>query len=171
MQIKTLLAALATLLSVDPCLAKQATLREPLLDGLQGDWVAVGTIGGEKTTHNITAEWVISHQYLRFHEVSRERERSGKPKYEAVVHIGWNRKTATYGIVWLDDFGGLNTQSVGSATKQGESLPFVFTNLDGSFTRTTMSFDPANKTWSWTIDVDNAGSSFRFATLTLTKAR
>jgi hypothetical protein len=170
MRIIRLLAAFAALLSVDPCLAQQPTLHEPLLDGLQGDWIATGTIGGEKTTHDITAEWVIGHQYLRFHEVSREREKNGKPKYEAVVHIGWNQKTAKFGIVWLDDFGGLNTQSVGSATKRGEALPFVFTNLDGSFTRTTMSFDPANKMWSWTIDEDSAGKLSRFATLTLTRA-
>lgn len=151
--------------------AQQPTLSDPLLDGLQGHWTATGLIAGERTTHDITADWVIGHQYLRLHEVSQELSKSGKPKYEAVVHIGLNQKTNTFGIVWLDDYGGLNTQSVGAAKKEGNALPFVFTNLDGSYTRTTMTFDPARTAWSWTIDVDDAGKLSRFANLTLSRVR
>ena len=164
-------AFLAALSFATSGFAQQSTLSDTLLDSLQGHWTATGTIAGEKAAHYVEAEWVIGHQYLRLHEVSQEREKSGKPRYEAVVHIGWNQKTNTYGIVWLDDFGGLNTQSVGTAKKGGDTLPFVFTNLNGSYTRTTMSFDSEKTMWSWTIDEDEAGKLSRFASLTLTRAR
>jgi hypothetical protein len=132
------LSALAAMALTSPAAAQQAVLHDVLLDDLQGSWVITGTIAGAKTTHDLTADWVINHQYLRLHEVSREREKDGRPSYEATVHIGWNQKTGTYGCVWLDDYGGLNTQSIGAAVKGGDKLPFVLINLDGSATRTTI---------------------------------
>ncbi len=161
---------LVVLLAASPCAAQQAVLRDPLLDELQGNWVIAGTIAGAQTTHDLTADWAINHHYLRLHEVSRERERDGHPKYEATIYIGWNRKTASYGCVWLDDYGGLSTQSIGVATKGGDRLPFVFTNPDGSLTRTTMAYSPGAKSWTWTIDEDRAGTLSRFATVTLSRA-
>jgi hypothetical protein len=38
--------------------------------------------------HDITAEWVTGHQYLRFVELSREREADGTRAYETIVFIG-----------------------------------------------------------------------------------
>lgn len=161
------LFALAAIAFASPAAAQQAVLHDALLDNLQGSWVITGTIAGAKTTHDLTADWVINHQYLRLHEVSREREKDGRPSYEATVHIGWNQKTGTYGCVWLDDYGGLNTQSIGAAAKGGNKLPFVFTNLDGSATRTTMTWHPDSRAWDWTIVEDRAGKLATFASLTL----
>lgn len=149
--------ACALLLMASPCAAQQATLRDPLLDDLQGHWVIRGIIAGKPATHDLSADWVLEHQYLRLHEVSRDKRADGQPSYEASVHVGWNQPTSTYGCVWLDDFGGLNTQSVGSAAKKEYELPFVFSNLDKTLTRTTMTYDPRGGTWHWTIVEDNAG--------------
>ena len=150
--------------------AQQPTLQDALLDKLQGAWVITGTIAGKETTDDLDVEWVNQHQYLRLHEITRDRRPTGRPRYEATVYIGWNQPTAKYGIVWLDDFGGLSTQSIGLASKVGDQLPFVFTNPDGSFTRTTMAYNLATNVWTWTIDEDRAGKLSRFAALTLTRA-
>jgi len=32
--------------------------------------------------------WVLNHQYVQLHEVSREKNTGGSPQYEAVVLIG-----------------------------------------------------------------------------------
>ena len=167
---KTLFLILATLAFAGPAAAEQPTLQDVLLDKLQGSWVITGTIAGEETTDDLVVEWVNQHQYLRLHEVSRGRKPNGRPRYEATVYIGWNQPTAKYGIVWLDDFGGLSTQSIGLASKVGDQLPFVFNNPDGSFTRTTMTYNPTTKGWTWTIDEDRAGRLSRFAALTLKRA-
>jgi len=45
----------------------------PLFDQLAGKWTAQTSIGGQSGTHDIDAEWVIQHHYLRLHEVSREK--------------------------------------------------------------------------------------------------
>lgn len=163
------LLAFVTLAFAGPTKAEQPILQDALLDKLQGTWVITGTIAGEETTDDLAVEWVNQHQYLRLHEVSRHRRPNGRPRYEATVYIGWNQPTAKYGIVWLDDFGGLSTQSIGLASKAGEQLPFVFTNPDGSFTRTTMTYVPETKGWTWTIDEDRLGKLSRFASLTLTR--
>ncbi len=168
---KMLCLAVVTLAFAGPIKAEQPTLQDPLLDKLQGAWVITGTIAGEETTDDLDVEWVNQHQYFRLHEISRDRRPNGRPRYEATVYIWWNQPTAKYGIVWLDDFGGLSIQSIGLASKVGDQLPFVSTNPDGSFTRTTMTYNPAMKSWTWTIDEDHAGKLSRFAALTLTRAR
>lgn len=167
---KALIASVAALTAANPIAAEQPTLQDALLDKLVGTWVITGPIAGEETTDDLTVEWVNQHQYLRLHEVSRHKRQDGRPRYEATIYIGWNQPTAKYGIVWLDDFGGLSTQSVGLASKAVNQLPFVFTNPDGSFTRTTMTYNPATTGWNWTIDEDRDGKLSRFATLKLTPA-
>lgn len=161
---------IVTLAFASAAAAEQPTLQDALLDKLQGAWVITGTIAGEETTDDLTVEWVNQHQYFRLHEVSRGRRPNGRPRYEATVYIGRNQPVAKYGIVWLDDFGGLSNQSIGLAAKVENQLPFVFTNPDGSFTRTTMTYKPEAKGWTWTIDEDRAGKLSRFAALTLARA-
>ena len=59
--------------------AQQTTFQDSLLDRFIGSWVLHGTIQGKETTHDIVTQWVLGHQYLQFHEVSIEKDRSWKP--------------------------------------------------------------------------------------------
>ena len=74
-------------------LAQQPPVNSPLLDHLAGKWLLQGTVGKQPATHDFDAEWVLQHHYLRFREVSREKNDKGEPQYEATVFIGWNEKT------------------------------------------------------------------------------
>ena len=56
-----------------------------LLNRLAGDWVLEGILGGKQVTHDVTAEWILNHEYLRLHEVSRDRTKSGDATYEAII--------------------------------------------------------------------------------------
>jgi len=58
---------------------QQSTFHDQLLDHLTGTWVLQGTIMGKETTHDVAAEWVLGHQYVRIHEVSREKNSQGLP--------------------------------------------------------------------------------------------
>ena len=49
----------------------------------------------------------------------------------------------------------------------GDALPFVFYDIDGGVTRTTMTYLPAADRWTWTIDEDGHGGSTAFARVTL----
>jgi hypothetical protein len=165
--VRRLFLFLGLFLAALPGRAQQPPLHDALLDNLAGHWVITGTIAGAAATHDLDAEWVLDHHYLRLHEVSRERDRDGRPRYEAYVHIGWNPATATYGCIWLDTFGGLTTESVGIAPRAADRLAFAFAR-DGQVTlRNVMTWHADSRTWDWMIvNVDGARSS-TFATLVL----
>src|SRR5690348_5048025 len=44
-----------------------------LMNHLAGRWTMAGTLGGKQIIHDVEATWVLKHEYIQFHEVSRER--------------------------------------------------------------------------------------------------
>ena len=109
-------------------MAQQPPVNSPLLDHLAGKWLLQGTVGKQAVAHDFDAEWVLQHHYLRFHEVSREKNDKGEPQYEATVFVAWNEKTKQYSCVWLDVYGGATVESIGVATPKENELDFVFRN-------------------------------------------
>jgi hypothetical protein len=153
--------------------AQQAPVNSPLLDHLAGKWLLQGTVGKQSVTHDLDAEWVLQHHYLRFHEVSREKNDKGDPPYEATVFVGWNEKTRQYSCVWLDVYGGLTSESIGvAAPKEKEKeneLAFVFTDEHGETSLTnTYVYDPRTNTWENRIDNIVKGEAKPFARFKLT---
>jgi hypothetical protein len=170
---KILQIALATLLACvasTTALAQQPTFHDALLDHMVGKWLVEGDVQGKKSTQDVTAEWVIEHQYLKIHEVSHEKKLNGEPEYEATVFIGWNDATAEYSCVWLDVYGSITTESLGHAKKAGDTLPFLFKAHDGDV-HTTFAYIAKNDTWTWTLDNEKNGKLVPFARFTLTRAK
>jgi len=151
-------------------MAQQAPVNSPLLDHLAGKWLLQGTVGKQPVTHDFDAEWVLQHHYLRFHEVSRDKNDKGEPQYEATVFIGWNEKTKQYGCTWMDVYGGATPESIGLATPEENELPFVFTDEHGetSFTNTFI-YDRKTNTWENRLDNVAKGVAQPFARFKLTK--
>jgi len=165
--------AFAALLVTTPAFAQQATFNDPLVDHLAGSWVLTGEMDKGQVTHDVTAQWVLAHQYLEIDEVSREKNKDGSPVYQAKVFIGWDAGKKIYDCVWLDDFGSISTQSLGYAKPNGNGIAFVFKNRDdaGGF-HTTFTWHPENRAWS--MDMDNVtpdGKIQPFARTTLTAAK
>ena len=161
------LAAISATLALS---AQQAPVTSPLLDHLAGKWVMQGTVGKKPATHDLDAEWMLQHHYLRFHEVSRENNDKGEPQYEATVFIGWNEKTKQYGCAWMDVYGGLTAESIGLRAAKENELAFVFTDEHGetSFTNTFI-YDPKTDTWQDRLDNVVKGVAQPFARFKLTK--
>jgi len=151
-------------------MAQQPPVNSPLLDHLAGKWVIQGTVGKQPVTHDLDAEWVLQHHYLRFHEVSRDKNDKGEPQYEAMVFIGWNEKTKQYACVWMDVYGGATVESIGIATPKENQLAFVFTDEHGetSFTNTFI-YDPKTNAWENRLDNVVKGEAKPFARFNLTK--
>jgi len=143
-----------------------------LLDHLAGNWVMRGTIGGKQTTHDVEAAWVLNHGYLRLHEVSREKDSSGKSLYEAIVFMNWDSKAQQYACLWLDSTGpgGLSAQGIAHGKQSGNSIPLLFTLSPTDSLHTTFSYDESSGTWRLVIDEDNQGKIDHFADVTLTKS-
>jgi hypothetical protein len=123
------------------CHAQQTTFQDSLLDHFTGNWILQGTIGGQKTTHDISAQWVLGHQYLQFHEVSREKDTTGNTVYEAIVYFGWDVILQQYSCLWLDvtSGGGLSAQAIGHAERSNNKMAFLFNGKLQSFARLNLS--------------------------------
>src|SRR5690348_303975 len=72
---------------------------------LIGHWVLRGTMARHTTTHDVTFDWMLGHEYVQMHEVSRERATNGAPAYEAIVLFGRDPQTGEYACLWLDTTG------------------------------------------------------------------
>jgi len=155
-----------------PLLGQGAPLRDPLLERLAGTWVLRGTLAGKTTTHDVTVEWMLGHQYLRLQERARELDARGQSQYEALVLLGWDAAAGAYQCLWLDTTGGggLAPQSIGLGKRTGEAIPFQFRERDGrlSFTN-TFAYDQAADAWTWALDNVQDGKAIPFGRVRLTR--
>lgn len=143
---------------------------ELLMDNMTGKWVMRGTIGGEKIVHDVVVDRILNQQYVRIHELSREKDAAGKPAYEAWIHIAWDKANQEFAVMWLDNTGVTNfsADGVGHGKPDGDRIPFVWTLADGSGIRNTFAYQRKTKTWDWSIDnVEKSGKSSPFARVTL----
>lgn len=152
--------------------AQPTSINAPFLEGLAGTWVLRGTIAGQETTHDVVAEWILEHHYLRIQERSREKDPKGHAKYEALVLIGWDSGSSEYQCLWLDvtGGGGLAVQFIARGKKTGESIPFLFREPDNSISFiNTFSFDKASSSWTWHMDNIKDGKPVPFGRVRLTR--
>jgi hypothetical protein len=155
-----------------PIVARQSSFQDSLVDRMVGRWVLDGMIDGGHTTHDIVAGWVLSHQYLQIHEVSREKDSTGRPAYEAIVYIGWDQPSQGYACLWLDvtGGGGLSAQAIGHAERKGDDrIPFLFKVSDGNIFHTTFTYNRSDDSWQWSMDAEFGGKLEPFARVTLTR--
>ena len=164
------LIALGLLLSL-PAAAQQAGFQDSLLDRFVGDWILEGTIAGGESTHDVTARWVLGHQYLRFHDLAREKDENGAPAYEAIVFIGWDQPSERYACLWLDSTGGggLAARAIGHAEPDDDVLAFVFEMADDALFRTTFAYSRDDDAWAWHMDIESDGNRTPFARLSMTR--
>lgn len=167
---KLTLALLAALVATGIAAAQQAPVSSPLLDHLGGHWVLRGEIAGKQTTHDVDADWVIQHHYLRLHEVSRDKDAKGQPQYEALVFVGMTDTPKAYTAVWLDVFGGSSIESIGVSLPGTDRLSFVFKNEKGEEgLRNDFVYDSTVDMWEWRIDNLDKGVAKPFARVKLTR--
>jgi hypothetical protein len=143
---------------------------ELLMERMTGKWVMRGTIANEKVTHDVYADRILNRQYVRIHEVSREKNAAGGPVYEAWIHIAWDKANKEYVVMWLDNTGITNfsPDGVGHGTPDGDQIPFIWKLADGSGIHNTFTYERASDTWSWKIDnLDKSGKSSPFGSVTL----
>jgi hypothetical protein len=150
----------------------QQTPEDPLqlLNRLAGDWVLEGILGGKQVKHDVTAEWILNHEYLRLHEVSRDRTESGDAAYEAIILFSWDTKASEYRCLWLDntDGGGLSVP-IARAKQSGESIQIAFPAPYESL-HTAFKYDKRTDTWQLLIDDLKDGRPHRFGDAVLRRS-
>ena len=169
---KTSLAIVAFLITVSfSSSAQQSIQADHLLDRLTGNWILQGTIAGRETTHDIESEWVLNHEYLRFHETSREKNIQDQPAYEAIVFIEWDESSNEYRCLWLDSTGGGGlTAPIAQGKRGNDEIAFIFRDKNkDSGIHTTFVYSKGSDTWSWLIDNEHDGKLTSFARVKLTR--
>jgi hypothetical protein len=151
--------------------AQQPANSDFLFRHLAGQWVLQGTIGHKQTIHDVDAGLVLKDEYVQLHEVSREKDASGAPHYEAIIFISTERPSGDFIALWLDNTagGGLSASGLAHGTPSGNAIPFMFgSGADGI--RNTFTYFPDRDEWTWAIDNESAGKFTPFARVTLTRA-
>ena len=174
MKPRLILAILAVVVCcfMRPVSAQPPGYADPLLDHLIGAWVLRGQIAGKDTTHDVVAEWVLGHEYVRLHEVAREKDGKGNAAYEAIVFIGSGRPSHEYACLWLDSTGGggLAPEGIGHATRAGGEIPFVFLDGKGRISfKNTFAYDKTTDSWAWLMDNVSGGKAIPFGRVKLTR--
>jgi hypothetical protein len=112
---------------------------------------------------------VLSHEYIQFHEISRDKDAQGRAAYEALVYLGWDDKRKQYDLLWLDTTSGagLTDPVIGHGKRSGNEIPFVLNGGDGSVFHTVFIYSPSDDAWQWRMDGEENGKMKPFARFTL----
>ncbi|PYX86674.1 MAG: hypothetical protein DMG68_14655 [Acidobacteria bacterium] len=140
---------------------------DDLLEQLAGKWRLSGTIMGRNAEHDVQAEWVLNHQFLRVHEKEIVPAKTDAVPYEAIVMIGYDNASERYVAHWMDVYGGRVSETLGYGRRAQDAVEFVFEYPDGPF-RTTFRWLPDKKQWQWLMKTKNASGIWAdFGSMTL----
>jgi hypothetical protein len=151
--------------------SQQVSRPDSLLNKMTGKWILNGIIDNQKTTHDIDIQRVLDGQYVQIKEVSREKDITGKPLYEAIVYICWEESKKQYSCLWLDNTSnkGISNGIIGRAKQNTDKIELIFKYNEKSQFHTTFEYKKETDTWQWVMDGEENGKTQAFARVTLTK--
>jgi len=165
----SLIAVLVALVPARSGAQASAEWRDDLVDHMAGAWKLEGQIKGHDAHHEIQAEWVFNHQFLRIHEKTNASAPSGEHRYEATWFLGYDPVSDRYVLHLLDVFGGRFSETLGYGVRDGNEIRFVFEYPEGPF-HTTYRWSSEKDTWQWLMQQkDEGGKWTNFADLKLTR--
>lgn len=165
MIIKRLLIFLASTATSLTLHAQHNIQSDTLLNQLSGKWLLTGTIDGKQVKHDITAGWVLGHEYFQIKETSHERDEKGHLDYEALVYITFNKENNQYDCLWLDNTSnaGLSNGIIAHAKKEPDQLALLFKFSENFNFHTTFAYVSNQDVWKWTMISDDKGTKEMFA--------
>jgi hypothetical protein len=146
-----------------------AEWHDDLVDHLAGAWKLEGKITSQYAHHDVQAEWMFNHQFLRIHEKTAANAPASERPYEATWFLGYDSTSERYVMHLLDQFGGRFSETLGYGVRDGNAIKFVFEYPDGPF-HTTFRWSPEKDTWQWLMEQKNKDGKWTdFADLKLTR--
>jgi len=136
---------------------------------MTGAWKMEGAVMGHDAHHEVEAEWVLNHQFLRIHEKTASGAPSAEHKYDAIWFLGYDPTSERYVLHLLDVFGARFSETLGYGTRDGNAIRFIFEYPDGPF-HTTFRWSSEKDSWEWLMEQkDKDGKWTSFAGLKLTR--
>jgi hypothetical protein len=146
-----LIALLSMLVPVPLGAQTSAEWRDDLVDHMTGTWKMEGQILGRVAHHEVQAEWVFDHQFLRILEKTAAGAPASEQHYEATWFLGYDPVSERYVLHLLDVFGARYSETLGYGTRDGNAVRFVFEYPDGPF-HTTFRWSPEKESWQWVME-------------------
>jgi hypothetical protein len=147
-----------------------AEWRDDLVDHMVGAWKLQGQVMGRDAHHQIEAEWVLNHQFLRIHEKTETGAPGSEKRYEAIWFLGYDPVSERYVLHLLDVFGGRFSETLGYGVRDSNAIRFVFEYPDGPF-RTVFEWSSEKDTWQWLMtQKDKDGKWTNFGDFQLTRS-
>ncbi len=169
---KAAIAVLSLFFIVHICSFAQAPpeWKDDVADRMVGMWMLTGHVMGKEAHHDVIADWVLNHQFLRIHEKTAANAPASEKPYEALWFLGYDPVSERYVVHLLDIFGARYSETLGYGTRDGNTVRFVYEYPDGPF-HTTYRWSPQDGTWQWLLkQKDKNGKWSTFADLKLTRA-
>lgn len=143
--------------------------RDDLVEHMAGAWKMEGQVMGRDAHHEVEAEWVLNHQFIRIHEKTGAGAPAAEHKYDAIWFLGYDPISERYVLHLLDVFGARFSETLGYGTRDGNAIRFIFEYPDGPF-HTTFRWSPEKGSWEWLMEQkDKDGKWTSFADLKLTR--
>ncbi len=151
-------------------IAQTPEWHDDLADRMVGQWKLEGSVMGHPGHHDVEAEWILNHQFVRIYEKTSASAPASEHRYEAIWFLGYDSVSERYVLHLVDVFGARFSETLGYGTRDGNAIRFIFEYPDGPF-HTTFRWSPETKSWQWLMEQkDKEGKWRQFADLKLTPA-
>jgi hypothetical protein len=143
--------------------------KDAFVDHLAGNWKIDGELVGRPAHHDVRAEWVLNHQFLRIEEKTSADAPKSESRYDAVWFLGYDDVRKRYVLHLMDVYGARYSETLGYGKREGDEIRFVFEYPDGPF-HTTFRWIAEKNLWEWLMQQkDKNGNWAPFADLKLTQ--
>jgi Protein of unknown function (DUF1579) len=144
---------------------------DDFVDHLAGAWKIEGQVMGSPAHHEVQAEWVLGHQFLRIHEKTAADAPAAESRYEAIWFLGYDAVSERYVLHLFDLFGTRFSETLGYGSRDGDVIRFVFEYPDGPF-HTAFRWIAEKESWQWAMEQkDKNGKWTPFGDFKLTRTQ
>lgn len=157
------------LLSLPMMAQAPADWADGFMNNLAGSWKLGGKVGNSEAHHDVEADWVLNHQFLRIKETTSANAPADERRYDSIWYLGYDTISERYVLHLMDTFGARFSETLGYGARDGNQVKFVFEYPDGPF-HNTYRWNAQEKSWQWLMEQKNKdGKWVPFADLKLTK--
>jgi hypothetical protein len=121
---------------------------DDLINHLAGSWKLEGKVVGNNAHHDVQADWVLNHQFLRIQERTAANAPATERRYDSIWYLGYDPISERYVLHLMDTFGGQYSETLGYGTRDGNQIKFVVEYPDGPF-QNTYRWNAEENCWHW----------------------
>ena len=110
---------LTVLLSFHMVAQAPAEWPDGLVNHLAGSWKLEGNVMGNNAHHDVQADWVLNHQFLRIQEKTAANAPASERPYDSIWYLGYDAIGEQYVLHLMDTFGGRFSETLGYGTGSG----------------------------------------------------